>query len=85
MLSKIGQQYFSVEDFSIECRKHKEFENIDPRGLLEKMFNDGYIGQRRPKERKDYTIFKYRNLRETFVDEHECIVHRGLMRSLIIV
>lgn len=84
VLSRIGQQYFKVEDFKEECSKHKEFEGIDPTALLAKMFNDGYIGQHRPKEVKDYTVFKYRNPRETFVEEHECIVHRGLMRSLTI-
>lgn len=85
VLSKIGQQYFRVEDFKKECSRHKEFEDIDSTDLLEKMFNDGYIGQHRPKEMKDYTVFKYRNPRETFVEEHECVVHRGLMRSLTIV
>lgn len=84
VLSKIGQQYFSVEDFKTECSKHKEFDEVDSTELLAKMFNDGYIGQHRPKEIKDYTVFKYRNPRETFVEEHECIIHRGLMRSLTI-
>lgn len=85
VLAKIGQQHFSVEDFKRECGKHKEFEGINVIDLIKKMFNDGYIGQHRPKEMKDYTIFKYRNPRETFVEEHECIVHRGLMRSLTIM
>lgn len=85
VLSKIGQQYFRVEDFKLECSKHKEFTDVDTTALLEKMFNDGYIGQHRPKEQKDYTVFKYRNPRETFVEYHECIIHRGLMRSLTIV
>lgn len=85
VLSRIGQKYFKVEDFEKECIKHKEFDGIDIKDLLGKMFNDGYIGQHRPKEVKDYTVFKYRNPRETFVEEHECIIHRGLMRSLTIV
>lgn len=84
VLSKLGQRYFSLEEFSIECEKHKEFNGVDTTQLLTKMFNDGYIGQHRPKERKDYTVFKYRNSRENFIEEHECIVHRGLMRSLTI-
>ena len=84
VLSRIGQQFFKVEDFKKECSKYKEFEGVDPTDLLKRMFNDGYIGQHRPKEVKDYTVFKYRNPRETFVEEHECIVHRGLMRSLTI-
>lgn len=85
VLSRIGQKYFSVKDFEKECCKHKEFDGVDITDLLGKMFNDGYIGQHRPKEVKDYTVFKYRNPRETFVEEHECIIHRGLMRSLTIV
>lgn len=85
VLSKLGQQYFNAEEFKIECGKHKEFEGVDTTALLEKMFVDGYIGQHRPKERKDYTVFKYRNPRESFIEEHECIIHRGLMRSLTIV
>lgn len=85
ILSKIGQRYFRTEDFKRECGKHKEFREIDTTELLEKMFNDGYIGQHRPKEKKDYTVFKYRNSRESFVEEHECVIHRGLMRSLTIV
>ncbi|KXL52891.1 hypothetical protein CLNEO_19150 [Anaerotignum neopropionicum] len=85
ILMKLGQKEFSVTDFKIECSRHKEFEDIDSTDLLKKMFDDGYIGQHRPKEVKEYTVFKYRNPRETFIEEHECIVHRGLMRSLTIV
>lgn len=85
VLSNIGQQLFTAEEFRIECSKHKEFENVDSTELLKKMFNDGYIGQHRPKENKDFTVFKYRNPRENFIEAHECIVHRGLMRSLTIV
>lgn len=85
VLSKLGQQYFSVDEFKEECAKHKQFEDVNTTELLEKMFVDGYIGQHRPKERKDYTVFKYRNSRENFIEEHECIIHRGLMRSLTIV
>lgn len=84
VLSKIGQKYFRVDDFKGECNKHKEFENVDATELLKKMFNDGYIGQHRPKAVGEYTVFKYRNPRETFSEDHECIVHRGLMRSLTI-
>ncbi|WP_097006979.1 P-loop ATPase, Sll1717 family [Lacrimispora amygdalina] len=84
VLSKLGQRYFNANDFKIECCKHKEFESVDSTQLLAKMFNDGYIGQHRPKEKKDYTVFKYRNPRENFIEEHECVVHRGLMRSLSI-
>lgn len=84
ILSKIGQRYFSVEEFKLECGKNKAFDQVDITELLTKMFNDGYIGQHRPKEIKDYTVFKYRNPRETFIEEHECIIHRGLMRSLTI-
>lgn len=84
VLSQMGMN-FSVEDFKIACGKHKEFSSINPTELLTRMFNDGYIGQHRPKETKDYTVFKYRNPRETFVETDECIVHRGLMRSLSIV
>lgn len=51
--------------------------DVDTISIAYKMFNDGYIGQHRPKERKDYTVFKYRNSRENFIEEHECIVHRG--------
>lgn len=52
--------------------------------ILEKLFNAGYIGQQRPREKKDYTVFSYRNPRESFQEEHECILHRGLMRALTI-
>ena len=85
VLSKMGQQYFKIEDFEKECQSYKEFDDVDLTSLLRKMFDDGYIGQHRPKEIKDYTVFKYRNPRESFVEEHECIIHRGLMRSLTIV
>ena len=72
-------------EFKNVCCKHKEYDSINPVDLLEKMFNAGYIGQHRNKTRKDYTVFKYRNPREVFVEEDECIIHRGLMRSLTIV
>lgn len=38
----------------------------------------------RPREKGDYTVFSYRNPRETFQDEDECILHRGLTRALTI-
>lgn len=85
VLSNMGQRLFSAEEFKTECSKHREFDDVDSTELLKKMFNDGYIGQHRPKENKDFTVFKYRNPRENFIEEHECIVHRGLMRSLTIV
>lgn len=85
VLSKMGQRYFKIEDFKKECQNYKEFDGVDLTNLLKKMFDDGYIGQYRPKEIKDYTVFKYRNPRESFVEDHECIIHRGLMRSLTIV
>lgn len=85
VLSNMGQRLFSVQEFRTECSKHKEFDNVDSTELLKKMFSDGYIGQHRPKEKKEFTVFKYRNPREIFIEEHECIVHRGLMRSLTIV
>lgn len=84
ILSKMGMRYFYLSEFEEECRKYDEFNSISPQGILEKLFNAGYIGQHRPREQMDYTVFSYRNPRETFQAEHECIVHRGLTRALTI-
>lgn len=84
ILSKMGTKYFYLSDLERECGYYPEFEAISVRMMLEKLFNAGYIGQQRPREKKDYTVFSYRNPRESFQEEHECILHRGLMRALTI-
>lgn len=82
VFSKLGTRFFRLTDFEIECRKYTAFENVIIRSILEKLFEAGYIGQHRPRDRMDYTVFSYRNPMEKFVDEHECIIHRGLTRAL---
>ncbi len=84
VLSKMGTRYFYTSEFQTECKNYTEFENVSPRLILEKLFASGYIGQHRPREGVDYTVFSYRNLREKFNPDHECIVHRGLTRALTI-
>lgn len=84
ILSKMGTRYFYLSDFEKECKKHKEFDNIQIDSLLKSLFDSGYIGQHRPRENQDFTVFSYRNQRETFHEDHECILHRGLMRALTI-
>ncbi|MBD5099239.1 MAG: hypothetical protein HDT35_06815 [Clostridiales bacterium] len=84
ILSKMGMRYFYLSEFEEECSKYAEFNSISPQGILEKLFNAGYIGQHRPRAQMDYTVFSYRNPRESFQAEHECIVHRGLTRALTI-
>lgn len=84
VLSKMGTRYFYTSEFETECKNYTEFENVSPRLILEKLFASGYIGQHRPREGVDYTVFSYRNLREKFNPDHECIVHRGLTRALTI-
>lgn len=82
VLSKMGTRYFYLSEFEKECGKYAEFSNVSPLLILEKLFAAGYIGQHRPREGLDYTVFSYRNLREKFNSDHECIVHRGLTRAL---
>lgn len=84
ILSKMGTKYFYLSDLENECSHYPEFKDVPVRIILEKLFNAGYIGQQRPREKKDYTVFSYRNPRESFQEEHECILHRGLMRALTI-
>lgn len=86
VLSKMGMRYFYPSEFEKECRNYSEFEGVSPRTVLERLFAAGYIGQHRPREGLDYdyTVFSYRNLREKFNPDHECIVHRGLTRALTI-
>lgn len=84
VLSKMGTRYFYLSEFENECKNYPEFDNISPRMVLEKLFAAGYIGQHRPRVGLDYTVFSYRNLREKFNPDHECIVHRGLTRALTI-
>ena len=84
VLSKMGTRYFFMPEFEDECSKYVEFNSVSPQVILEKLFNAGYIGQHRPRDGMDYTVFSYRNSRETFQFEHECIVHRGLTRALTI-
>lgn len=84
ILSKMGTRYFYMLEFEEECNKYNEFNSVSPQVILERLFNAGYIGQHRPRDRGDYTVFSYRNPRETFQSKHECIVHRGLTRALTI-
>lgn len=84
VLSKMGTRYFYLADFEDECSHYPAFDNVPARAVLEKLFKAGYIGQHRPRETMDYTVFSYRNPREVFRPEDECIVHRGLTRALTI-
>lgn len=84
ILSKMGTKYFYLSDLENECNHYPEFKDVPVRMILEKLFNAGYIGQQRTRGKKDYTVFSYRNPRESFQEEHECILHCGLMRALTI-
>lgn len=80
----MGSRYFYLAEFEDECNYYREFEDVSVRAILERLFNMGYIGQHRPRENMDYTVFSYRNPREVFRPDDECIVHRGLTRALTI-
>ena len=85
LFMRLGQQYFYLPKFEEECRKYAEFEGVVTRDMFEKLFVAGYIGQRRPRDATtDRTVFSYRNPQERFQEDHECIIHRGLMRALTI-
>ena len=84
ILSKMGMQFFYPSEFAEQCSKNRAFKDLSTNLILEKLFQAGYIGQHRPREKSDYTVFSYRNPREKFQEEHECILHRGLMRGLTI-
>ena len=85
VLMQMGSQYFYQDQFQKECSNYTAFTGVSTTSILERLFNAGYIGQHRPKTKNDdYTVFSYRNPREKFVPEHECIVHRGLRRALTI-
>ena len=77
-------QFFYPYEFAEQCAKNPAFTDVSTNLILERLFQAGYIGQHRPRERADYTVFSYRNQREKFQEEHECILHRGLMRGLTI-
>ena len=82
ILSKMGSQFFYLETFETECKRFPQYKDISAKDVLERLFNDGYIGQHRPREGRDKTVFSYRNPHERFNPEHECILHRGLTRAL---
>ena len=84
VLTKIGSRVFSLGDFEDECDNYEAFESVSKRDILERLFNAGYIGQYRPRDRGDYVMFSYRNPIEKFIPEDECILHRGLTRALTI-
>lgn len=84
VLSKMGMQFFYSSEFAEQCAKNPAFADVSTNLILERLFQAGYIGQHRPRERTDFTVFSYRNQREKFQEEHECILHRGLMRGLTI-
>lgn len=84
VLSKMGAQLFYPYEFAEQCANCLAFKDVDTNQVLEALFQAGYIGQHRPREKNDYTVFSYRNPREKFQPEHECILHRGLMRGLTI-
>lgn len=78
----MGSTYFYLKDFDAECSRLSEFKDVSSKEVLERLFNDGYIGQHRPREGGDRTVFSYRNPHERFNPDHECILHRGLTRAL---
>ena len=82
ILSEMDSRYFFPEEFAEQCAKCSAFKDVSTNLILEKLFQAGYIGQYRPREKDDYTVFSYRNTREKFQAEHECILHRGLVRGL---
>ncbi|MBQ6895958.1 MAG: hypothetical protein IJN69_01955 [Oscillospiraceae bacterium] len=84
VLTKMGTQYFYVANLETEIRKYPEFNGISAQDILETLFNAGYIGQHRPREKTDFTVFSYRNNSEVLNVDHQCILHRGLMRALSI-
>lgn len=84
VLSQMGTRYFYLSKFEKACRNYPEFSKVSSQAILEKLFYAGYIGQHRPRSGSDYTVFSYRNPREKFNPDHECIVHRGLTRALTI-
>lgn len=84
ILKRMESHVFKLREFEKECAQYPEFDNIPAVSILEQLFNAGYIGQRRPRENMDYTVFSYRNPRETFHPEDDCVVHRGLTRALTI-
>ena len=84
VLSKMGSKSFYLDDFKDVCSRYPEFNNVPIEEVLERLFSAGYIGQHRPRVNMDYTVFSYRNLREVFRPEDECILHRGLTRALTI-
>lgn len=84
IFSHIGSRYFYLEEFENECRNFIDTESVSAQTILEQLFKAGYIGQHRPRDVGDYTVFSYRNKYERFQTDHECILHRGLMRALVL-
>ena len=82
ILSKMGSRLFYLSEFEDECNNYPEFKEISKQDVLECLFAAGYIGQHRPRTNRDFTVFSYRNHNESFVAEHECILHRGLLKAL---
>jgi len=85
ILSSLGSRHFFLHEFDAECKKYPAFKDIPARAILERLFNGGYIGQYKPRGLTAYAVFSYRHEREKFVDEHECILHRGLMRAFNLI
>ena len=84
ILSKMGMRFFYAYEFAEQCAKNPVFTDVSTNMILERLFQAGYVGQHRPRERADFAVFSYRNQREKFQEEHECILHRGLIRGLTI-
>lgn len=82
ILSQLESREFLLSDFQKECDDYPEFSGVSPLAVLDKLFNAGYIGQLRQRDKKDYTVFSYRNPHETFRASDPCLVHRGLIRAL---
>lgn len=84
IFSHLGSRYFYLDEFENECKSFIDLEGVSAQTILEHLFKAGYIGQRRPRDVGDYTVFSYRNTYERFQADHECILHRGLMRALVL-
>jgi hypothetical protein len=85
IMSKLGSQYFYIQDVEKMINVDSTLANVNVYDLLDKLFNAGYIGQHRHRDTQNYTVFKYRNPRETFHENDECIIHRGLQRAFSLI
>ncbi len=82
LLSRLEGRTFPFSRWNKVLREAPNFENEEPRSLIELLFENGYVGQLRDRDGRRFVVFKYRDSHEKVNYEDMFLLHRGLWKAL---